>query len=54
MNIALLERRGLTNLVRLAAAIAVLFSHSYPISGAGPDPLIFKIALGDFAVSVFL
>jgi peptidoglycan/LPS O-acetylase OafA/YrhL len=53
MNSALLERRGLTNFLRLLAAIAVLFSHSYPISGAGPDPLIFKTAVGDLAVSIF-
>jgi peptidoglycan/LPS O-acetylase OafA/YrhL len=47
------QRRGFTNFIRLAAAIAVLASHSYPISGSGPDPEINNIPLGEFAVSVF-
>jgi peptidoglycan/LPS O-acetylase OafA/YrhL len=47
------QRRGFTNFVRLIAAIAVLVSHSYPISGSGPDPLFGNLPLGEFAVSVF-
>jgi peptidoglycan/LPS O-acetylase OafA/YrhL len=53
MKNLLLERRGFCNLIRLLAALAVLVSHSYPVSGKGPDPSIGKIPVGELAVSVF-
>lgn len=53
MRELLLQRRGLTNLLRLIAAFAVFFSHAHPISGSGPDPLLGKIPLGELAVSIF-
>ncbi len=51
--IQLNRRRGFMNFVRLAAALGVLVSHSYPISGSGPDPLFGNLPLGEMAVSVF-
>jgi peptidoglycan/LPS O-acetylase OafA/YrhL len=53
LNISLQERRGFTNFVRLAAAIAVLLSHSKPLSGFGPDSLVGDSPLGEIGVSVF-
>jgi peptidoglycan/LPS O-acetylase OafA/YrhL len=50
---SLQARRGFTNFIRLAAAVAVLVSHSYPITGAGPDPGFGGTALGEIAVSCF-
>ena len=54
MIIQLNRRRGFTNFVRLAAALGVLVSHSYPISGSGPDPSFGNLPLGEMAVSIFL
>ena len=53
MIIQLNRRRGFTNFVRLAAALGVLVSHSYPISGSGPDPSFGNLPLGEMAVSIF-
>jgi peptidoglycan/LPS O-acetylase OafA/YrhL len=53
LNSSLRERRGLTNFIRLIAALAVLLSHSNPLSGFGPDLSIGKSPLGEIAVSVF-
>ncbi len=43
------------NLVRLAAALLVLFSHSYPLVGQSDDPLkrVFGLSGGSIAVDVF-
>jgi peptidoglycan/LPS O-acetylase OafA/YrhL len=53
MKDSLLARRGFCNFIRLLAAIGVLISHSYPVSGEGPDPFIGNIPVGELAVSVF-
>ena len=53
LNQSLHQRRGLTNFIRLAAAIAVLISHSGPLSGFGFDLLVGRSALGEVAVSTF-
>jgi peptidoglycan/LPS O-acetylase OafA/YrhL len=47
------NRRGLTNLVRLIAAVSVLVSHSFPLTGSGPDPIVLFAPLGEIAVSIF-
>lgn len=53
MRNSLLARRGFCNLIRLVAAVAVLISHSYPISGEGLDPFLGRTPVGELAVSVF-
>lgn len=53
LNDSLRERRGFTNFIRLAAAFAVLVSHSNPLSGVGADPSFGESPLGEIAVSVF-
>jgi peptidoglycan/LPS O-acetylase OafA/YrhL len=53
MKDSLLAKRGLCNFIRLLAALAVLVSHSYPVSGEGPDPFVGNIPVGELAVSVF-
>ena len=50
---ALSARRGFTIFLRLMAAVAVLVSHSRPLSGSGFDSLIGRSPLGEVAVSVF-
>ena len=53
MNEALQNRRGFSNFVRLLAALGVLLSHSYPLSGSGSDPMIGNSPLGEICVSIF-
>jgi peptidoglycan/LPS O-acetylase OafA/YrhL len=53
LNDSLQKRRGFTNFIRLAAAFAVLVSHSNPLSGVGSDPSLGDSPLGEVAVSVF-
>jgi peptidoglycan/LPS O-acetylase OafA/YrhL len=45
-------RHALTSL-RLVLALAVLLSHSWPLSGAGPDPQLGGVSLGGYAVYGF-
>lgn len=53
LSASLQERRGYSNFVRLIAAVGVLLSHSYPLSGSGSDPLIGDSPLGEISVSIF-
>lgn len=46
-------RRNGFNLIRLVLASAVLVSHSWPLSGAGPDPSAGGMTLGTWAVGGF-
>lgn len=49
------SRNANLDLIRLLAAVLVLFSHSYPLSGRGPEPFAFAIGItgGDIAVAAF-
>lgn len=46
-------RRNSLNALRLALAVLVIVSHSWPIGGYGPDPGIGETTLGSWAVAGF-
>jgi peptidoglycan/LPS O-acetylase OafA/YrhL len=48
-----LEGRSCLTWVRLLLALAVLLSHSWPLSGAGRDPALAGVSLGTYAVYGF-
>jgi peptidoglycan/LPS O-acetylase OafA/YrhL len=53
LELALSERRGCTIILRLIAAVAVLISHTGPLSRNVSGPLIGNSPLGEVAVSLF-
>ena len=53
MDSELLARRGFTIFLRLMAAVGVLVSHSWPLSGNGIGPSIGSFPIGAIAVSIF-